>query len=478
MAYDPNDPYGYQNQDPNNPYGASPTGAGGYDPYGTAYGVSTLPTGGGGRMPWDEQWNPNGNTGGYQIGYENPGVPGPSQPSSPPTLDYSVIKDPNHSPGPGYTWGPGFWVKDSSTPASLQDYINLYGQDAGTRLYNQYQGSGATQQQTQSQQSSSGIPSWVPKGQEAWYQGLQNAYNQGKRGPISQADFEYFSRRKAEEAADYAAGKPGSKNYDDPYWFMRATGLYEDGREGPAQNTSSMGSTDLSSALAQIMASVKSSAPQYNTQFPSTTLASSDIMSRLNDLMNKGGAFNKDLVNNQIESARENLEASRTGQMDQIAAELADRGLIGSGENINALTRMGTELGKTNATNVRDIYSNEMKNASDRYAQALSLATGMSIEDAKNAVAMAGIQSSANVAYSDQALRRELGLGQLNLDTMLGLGNLDVARFNAQTGRNNSEYNYDLGLGGLSNQSDSNQVDILRILSEIFKNSQGGYQGA
>ena len=111
-AYDPNDPYGYQNQ--TDPYGAQLDG------------TQSLPAGGGGSMPWDEQWNPNGNTGGYQIGYENPGVPGPSQPSSPPTLDYSVIKDPNHSPGPGYTWGPGEWFGSLMTANNPNSGSNFF----------------------------------------------------------------------------------------------------------------------------------------------------------------------------------------------------------------------------------------------------------------------------------------------------------------------------------------------------------------
>lgn len=251
---------------------------------------------------------------------------------------------------------------------------------------------------------------------------------------------------------------------NDPYWQMRmgygARGEDYEAQFQPAPVTATPTTTATptgggGSAVVQ----------QTLAQAPSAA----DIMSRLNAILDAGGQFNSDLVNKNVESARETLEARRKGELDQVGAELAARGLNNSGEATNALGRLGEDLNTDFSGSVRDIYADELKNASDRYAQALSLATGMSVEDAKNAVAMAKINSDSQLGNADLALRRELGLGQLDLDKLLGLGSLDIQR-------GQLDLNSDLGWANVSNTSDANYTDILQILSGILGQTQNGYQ--
>lgn len=179
-------------------------------------------------------------------------------------------------------------------------------------------------------------------------------------------------------------------------------------------------------------------------------------------LIQSGGQFNPDLVNNRVESARELLEKRRMGELEGQRATLAARGQLGSGLEGDALSRLGERLNTDFGTNVRDIYSDEMERADNRLAEALSLMTGMSIADANNAIQAAGIASD-----------ERLGMGRLDLDRTLGLGNLALGNMRAV-----NDYNLDLGRLGLDrdvsqyNIQGNRDQDIIDLLAQLVGNNR------
>lgn len=265
-----------------------------------------------------------------------------------------------------------------------------------------------------------------------------------------------------------SAWAPGSQI--DPYWAWRigthARGDYN------GDNPAELGAGDANTRQGQVdmsqldpgpsAADYYSSPPTYAQPSASVPQNPSDILSRINALLDNGGRFNSDLVNQRVESARETMEKARKGELANDQAILAAQGLATSGENQNALARLSDQLQTGLQGNIRDIYSEEAGKADDRYAQALALASGMSIEDAKNAVAMAKINSDQSIAQSDIALRDKLGSGQLSLDKLLGLGRLGL--------------DTELGRGQLDQSAQRNQTDLLSIIAQLLGNTQGGYQ--
>lgn len=140
------------------------------------------------------------------------------------------------------------------------------------------------------------------------------------------------------------------------------------------------------------------------------------------------GDMNQDVLSKRLESARDTMERTRTSEMDSLGAILADRGLIGSGSEIEGLSNLSDQLYDTYASTTRDIYADEASRADDRFIQSLSLATGLSIEDAKRAVDWYNAETSRDVGMGRLSLDAQLGNRELDLNEMLGLGNLDIAR--------------------------------------------------
>jgi len=174
----------------------------------------------------------------------------------------------------------------------------------------------------------------------------------------------------------------------------------------------------------------------------------------LRGIIGGGGNFNQNLVNNQVESARELLEKRRSGEVEAQQASLASRGVLGSGVEGDALSRLGERLNTDFGGDVRDIYSDEMGRADSRLVEALSLLTGMTISEASNAVQMAGIASNERTAGNKLDLDRTLGLGQLALGNLNAVNdyNLDLGRLGLD--RDVAQYNIDSGI-------DQQTLDIL-----------------
>lgn len=131
----------------------------------------------------------------------------------------------------------------------------------------------------------------------------------------------------------------------------------------------------------------------------------SALNQQISSLLNNPQQWNSQVVNNRVESAREDLEGQRSAEMDTLMAQLAERGLLGDGPEGTALMRQGENLSKIFSGSVRDIYSDMADKGDQQIVELLSLSTGMSIAEAQNAVAMYQAQTN-----------RDLGFGRLNQD--------------------------------------------------------------
>jgi hypothetical protein len=112
-------------------------------------------------------------------------------------------------------------------------------------------------------------------------------------------------------------------------------------------------------------------------------------------------------------------------------AALAERGLIGSGPEQTEAFNRESDIADRYAQEVSGIYANESENADGRMMQALSMATGMSLEEASQAIQM----FNAQTGRQDSNNRFTLGQGDLALgnfraqsDYNLGLGNFGLDR--------------------------------------------------
>lgn len=193
-----------------------------------------------------------------------------------------------------------------------------------------------------------------------------------------------------------------------------------------------------------------------------------DLISTLQGLYKNGGGFNQDIVNRRTENAKEDLfrQGKQTRANDEAA--LASRGLIGSGPEATAFDRRSQDFTDRYKNAVSGIYANESQNADQRMMSALQLAGGLDQNDAQNLIN----------AYSSQT-SRALGLGNLDTNATLGLGNLALGNMNGTN-------NYNLGLGRLGldrdvaqNNADNTQLDqIIKLLEQLHggaQTSSGGF---
>lgn len=117
------------------------------------------------------------------------------------------------------------------------------------------------------------------------------------------------------------------------------------------------------------------------------------------------GDMNKEILNRRVDSARDVLNKQRSSAVDTLGASLADRGQLGSGAADSASVRLDQGLNDDFAMAVNDIYANEGENADKRLMEALGIGSEMEIADK----------------------------------------NREVDKYNAETGRLNSDRNYDIG---------------------------------
>ena len=147
-----------------------------------------------------------------------------------------------------------------------------------------------------------------------------------------------------------------------------------------------------------------------------------ELMSTLKGLF-PGGAFNQDIVNRRTEGARENLERFGRSRSASNRAQLAERGLLGSGPEVTAQNRVEQDIADRYSGATRDIYADESEAADRRMTSALSMAAGLSESDANRLVDWFRASTERGLGEGGLALGHtrasneyNLGLGQFGID--------------------------------------------------------------
>lgn len=174
-----------------------------------------------------------------------------------------------------------------------------------------------------------------------------------------------------------------------------------------------------------------------------------DIWAMLSKLINEGGNLNNDILTRRVGRARDDMNAARTSSTDTYRAMLADRGLLGSGGEVGAASKLEQELAKTFGGQEQDIIADEAGRADNRMMQALSLATGMSMDDARNSIE----RYNADITRELGLGNINLGYGQLDLNRTLGLGNLALGNANM-----NQDWNKFMATFGLDREKFANEI--------------------
>jgi len=206
-----------------------------------------------------------------------------------------------------------------------------------------------------------------------------------------------------------------------------------------------------------------------------------DLIAALRGLLDPTSGFNETRLNQRRESLREGLEGSRTVEQQSLEAQLAERGLTG-GAAASANARLGERLGVQHATQLRDLVSDESQRADERQAQAISVAAGLSIEDARRTIdRFNALTDRRNVEGNLSLGQDRLGLDRdrLSLDDFLGRGQLDLGqqrislddllgRGNLALGNATLASNYALGQGRLAlDQQGQNSLTPAQIMAMI-----------
>jgi hypothetical protein len=179
-----------------------------------------------------------------------------------------------------------------------------------------------------------------------------------------------------------------------------------------------------------------------------------------------GGLFNQDVVNRRTENAAENLHRFQTRQSANDRAQLAERGLLGSGAEQTAQDRLSSNIADQYSGAVSGIYANESENADSRMMQALQMATGMTEQDAQNAI------DWFNASTNRENVGNQFALGQGNL----ALGN-SRALNDYDLGRRGIDFSYDQLNSQLDNMSIDQILEVLKQRGYGSEISSKGYQG-
>jgi len=183
-----------------------------------------------------------------------------------------------------------------------------------------------------------------------------------------------------------------------------------------------------------------------------------DANEALSSLLRGGrGGFNEGIVNARMESARENAERWRKGQVDTLRAGLADRGLLGSGPERTGLERIGMDMAGVGATALRDIFADESGAADERYMDALQL--GLAGGQANNQALLSGLS---------QAHGRQMGLSQIALQSLAQ--NMEWNKFLAEFGLDRDQVMEEMQSGRLEAL-----LPLLQLFIQLTGQSQRGY---
>ena len=161
------------------------------------------------------------------------------------------------------------------------------------------------------------------------------------------------------------------------------------------------------------------------------------------------GAYNEEIVNRRTENAQENLRRFNKGRMDNNRAQLAERGLLGSGPEAQEAFNREADIGAQYANAASGIYADESRAADSRMMQALQTAAGLSAQEAQILVDQFRATSDRDLGFANL----DLGHRRAGIEETLGLGNLALGNMNAVN-------NYNLGVGRLGLDRDRLGYDI------------------
>jgi hypothetical protein len=191
----------------------------------------------------------------------------------------------------------------------------------------------------------------------------------------------------------------------------------------------------------------------------------------LRSLIERGGAFDEKITAQRLESVREGLDRQRKAQTDGLRAQLADRGLlslpgIAQGPEATMLGRVEQDIAGQYATAARDINTEEMAAANDRYAGAISQLTGLGAAEANTLIQT--ISQVGQLTGDDeqrlldwmisekgmnlQQAQMALGYARLASDHALGVGRLGLDRDVAMRQAQGSDLDRLIQLLGLQGQ--------------------------
>jgi len=200
-------------------------------------------------------------------------------------------------------------------------------------------------------------------------------------------------------------------------------------------------------------------------------------------MLDKGGAYNNDILTRRVESARDDMNRARASQSEQLRGQLSERGLLGQGPEMTALAGLEEQLGSTYGGQVRDIYADESARSDARLLQTMGIAAGLSGDDAQRLVDWFNAQTGRDVGMgnvandaqrnaitrelgqgdlsqraNDLALRRDLGFGELGLNEY-GMG-LDYNKWQNEFGLKQDQFAFD--------QQRSSQLDLGDVLKQLY----------
>lgn len=263
------------------------------------------------------------------------------------------------------------------------------------------------------------------------------------------------------------AGQLWLGDYPDPNHVSPNSGGGGGGGGGNAAPAQTGGGGDNSNSLGSFMGQA---APVHRSQ------NFDEIMANLKQLF-PNGAYNQDIVNRRTENARENLLRQRKSTDANDRAILANRGTLGSGPEVTALTRADQNMADQYQNATSGIYADEENAASQRMMQALQTAAGMDANEANAFVNAYQAQSGRGLGVGNLGVAQQ----RANNDFTLGSGNLAL-------GNVNSANNYNLGLANFglnrdtaqNNASDQRLGRIIQLLNSgisIDEILAGGYLG-
>lgn len=166
-----------------------------------------------------------------------------------------------------------------------------------------------------------------------------------------------------------------------------------------------------------------------------------------------GGQMNQDIVNSRVDQAKGTLEKNRQSNMATQDAQLAERGLLGSGPEALAMQKLNQGSSDDLNNAVSGIFADESGKADARMMQALTTSAGLSVSDAQNMVDRMNADTNRQNVTGNIANNQ----GRLALDTSLGNRGLDI-----QKEGQDKNYNVQSGRLGLDTELGRGDLDVKR----------------